>query len=96
MIFNFSIIQVHLIFYSLNFTILFSFLIKYYHIMFISIVFWLGCDRPSGHLFFLPALLLSILTPLLPSSFVPYLISFLLFPFASVWENTRARVPYVQ
>ena len=31
----------------------FSFLIKYYHIIFIIIVFWLGCDRPSGLLFFL-------------------------------------------
>ena len=35
------------------------------------IVFWLGCDRPSGLLLFVPALLLSILTPLfLPSSSV--------------------------
>ena len=37
--------------------------------MFIIIVFWLGCDRPSGLFFFVPALLLSILTPLFfPSS----------------------------
>ena len=36
--------------------------------MFIIIVFWLGSDRPSALLFFVPALLLSILTPLfLPS-----------------------------
>ena len=43
--------------------------------------------------FFALALLLSILTTLfLPSSLV-YLISFLLFPCASVWENTRACVP---
>ena len=35
-------------FCQLNFIILFPFLIKYYHIMFIIIVFWLGCDRPSG------------------------------------------------
>ena len=37
--------------------------------MFIINVFSLGCDRPSGRLIFVPALLLSILTPLfLPSS----------------------------
>ena len=29
----------------------FPFLIKYYHIMFIIIVFWLGCDRPSDFFF---------------------------------------------
>ena len=41
------------------------FFIKYYHIMLI------GCDRPSGHLYFVPALLFFILTPLfLPSSSV--------------------------
>ena len=35
--------------------------------MLITIVFWLGCDRPSG-LFFVRALLLSLLTPIfLPS-----------------------------
>ena len=46
-------------------------LIKYYNIMFIIIVFWLGCDRPSGLLLFVSALLFSILTPLfLPSSSV--------------------------
>ena len=39
--------------------------------MFIIIVFWLGYDGPAGLLFFVPALLLSILTPLvLPSSSV--------------------------
>ena len=36
--------------------------------MFIIIVFWLGCDRPSGLILFVPSLLLSILTPL----FLPY------------------------
>ena len=46
---------------SLNF---FQFLIKYYPIMFIIIVFWLGYDRPSGLLFFVPALLISIFKPL--------------------------------
>ena len=32
--------------------------------MFIIIVFLLGCDRPSGLLLFVPAVLFSILTPL--------------------------------
>ena len=42
---------------------------KFYQIMFIIIVFRLGCDRPSGLLLFVPAVLFSILTPLLcPSS----------------------------
>ena len=41
----------------------------------------------------MPVLLLSTLTPLLPFSSV-YLILFLLFPCASVWENTRARSPF--
>ena len=49
----------------------------------------IGC---RGLLFFVPAVLLTILTPLLCSSSV-YLISFLQFPCASVWENTRALVP---
>ena len=49
----------------------FPFLIKYYHILFIIIVFWLGCGRPTGLLLFVPALLLSIFTPLFsPSSSV--------------------------
>ena len=56
----------------------FSFLIKYYHTMFIIIVFWLGCDRPSGLIFFVPALLLSVLAPLFsPSSSVS--LSYLIF-----------------
>ena len=56
-------------FLSIKFHCSFPFLIKYYHILFIIIVFRLGCDRPSGLLLFVPALLLSILTPLvLPSS----------------------------
>ena len=64
-------------FCKLNFIVRFSISIKYYHIMFIIIVFRLGCDMPSGFIFFVPALLLSILTPLfLPSSSVslPYFI----------------------
>ena len=44
---------------------------KFYQIMFIIIVFGLGCDRPSGLLLFVPAVLFSILTPLFcPSSSV--------------------------
>ena len=58
-------------FCQLNFIVLFPFLIKSNHILFIIIVFCLGCDRPSGHLFFVPDLLFSILTPLfLPPSSV--------------------------
>ena len=37
---------------------------KFYQIMFIIIVFRLGCDRPSGLLLFVPAVLFSILAPL--------------------------------
>ena len=71
MICHSSIVQVNFVFCRLNFIVLFPFLIKYYHIKFIIIVFWLGCDRPSGFLFFVPALLLSMLTTLfLPSSSV--------------------------
>ena len=53
--------------------ILLLLLIKYFHIMFIIVVFWLGCDRPSGHLFFVT------LSSYLLRLFL-YLISFLLFP----------------
>ena len=61
----------------------------------IIIVFWLGSDKPSGLIF------LSY-----PLYFFPYsrlsfyfllflcIISFLLVPRASVWENTRAWVPH--
>ena len=48
MICHFSNIQVHFVFCQLNFIVLFPFFIKYYHILFIIIVFRLGCDRPSG------------------------------------------------
>ena len=51
--------------------VLFPHFIKYYHIMFIIIIFWLGSSRPSGLIFFVPSLLLSTLAPLfLPSSSV--------------------------
>ena len=51
--------------------ILFPYLVKEYNVMFINILFWLGSDKLSGLLSFVPALLFSILTPLfLPSSSV--------------------------
>ena len=37
-------------------------------LLLIIIVFWLGCDSPSGLLFFVPSLILSILTSLFLSS----------------------------
>ena len=52
-----------LFFCQLNFILPFPFLIKYYHILFIIIVFWFGCDRPSRLLFFRAPL-----TPLFLSS----------------------------
>ena len=56
-------------FCSLNFIVVFPYFIKYYHIMFSIIVFWLGWDRQTGFDFFMPTLLLSWLEPLfLPSS----------------------------
>ena len=59
--------------------------------MFIIIVFWLGCDRPSGLLLFVPAVLFYILTPLFcVSSSVSMSYFVLAVPCASVWENTRA------
>ena len=48
--------------------ILFPIFIKYYHIMFIIIVFWIGCNRPSGLLWLGPLSKLTIL--FLPSSSV--------------------------
>ena len=56
---HFSIILVQFVFQQLNFILLFSYLIKYYNIMFIIIVFWLVCNVTF---FFVPALLLSVLT----------------------------------
>ena len=64
MICHFLIISVHFVFCSLNFIVLFPFLIKFYQIMFVIIVFRLGCYRPSGLLLFVPAVLFSMLTPL--------------------------------
>ena len=72
----------------------FPYLVKYYHFMFINIVFWLGKDRLIGllsscPLYFFPYSRLSSFSLRLFNC----LISFLLFPCASVWENTRAWVP---
>ena len=44
MICHFSIAQDHFVFCQLNFIVLFPFLIKYYHILYIIIVFRLGSD----------------------------------------------------
>ena len=91
MICHFSIIEVHFVFCQFNFIVLFPFLIKYYHILFIIIVFWLGCDRPSGLVLFVP--LCFFPCSRLSSYYLRLslcLISFLLFPCVSVWENTRA------
>ena len=80
-------------FWVIEFHRTFSISYKYYRIMFIIIVFWLGCDRLSC-LFF--SLLISLLPPLYTYFLRLFLYNFslLLFPCASVWENTRARVPH--
>ena len=70
MICNFSNVQVHF-FLSIEFRCTFSISYKILIYFVYIIVFWLGCDRPSGFLLFVSALLLSILTSLfLPSSSV--------------------------
>ena len=66
---HFSIIMSILFF--VHWISLFFFHIKFYQIMFIIVVFRLGCNRPSGLLLFVPAVLFSILTPLFcPSSYL--------------------------
>ena len=45
MICHFSIVQVHFVFRQLNFIVLFPFLLKNYHILYIIIVFRLGSDK---------------------------------------------------
>ena len=42
-----SNIEVHFVFCQLSFIVLLPFLIKYYHILFITIVFRLGSDKLS-------------------------------------------------
>ena len=51
-------------FLSIEFHCTFSISYKILPFLFIIIVFRLGCDRPSGLLLFVPAVLFSILTPL--------------------------------
>ena len=70
-------------------------IIKCCNVLLIIIIFWLGCDRPSGHLFSCPLWFFpySRPSPYILCLFL-YLISFLLFPCASVCENTRAWVPH--
>ena len=65
-------------FFKLNFIILFTFFIIYYHIIFIIVVFRLGSHRPSALLFFVPAIFLSILTPHFLASLSVYLSYFIL------------------
>ena len=85
------------VFLLIEFHCCFKYLKKQYHIMFINIIFWLGCGRPSGLLSFVPVLLLFILTPLfLPSSSVSLSYFILAVPCASVWENTRAWIPHLE
>ena len=85
-IFSFLLIEFPVIFSS--FYEILQYYVYYYCIL-------IRRDGPSGLLFFfVPVLLISILTRLfLPSRIFLY-ISFLLFPSASVWENTRAWVPH--
>ena len=81
-------------FLSVEFHCTFSITSKMIHIMFINIVFWLGSDKPSARLdlFFLCHLYSFPYSRL--SSYLLHLslclISFLLFPCASVSENTLA------
>ena len=75
-------------FCQLNFIVLFPFLIKYYHILFIIIVFWLGCDRTS----FFPARFASFHTN--ASLLVFFVCFFILFHFSrcQVREKGGGRV----
>ena len=59
---------------------------------FFCIAFSLDIDNTLGFIFFVTALLLSILTRLLHSTSV-YLISFLLFPCANVWKTRLHEFP---
>ena len=90
MICHFSIVQLHFVFLLIEFQYTLSVSYKILPILLTFIVFWLRCDRPSRLLLFVPALLLSILTPLfLPSSSVSLCFLFWLFPCASDWESTN-------
>ena len=67
------------VFCHLNFIVSFPYLIKYYHIMFIIIVYCLGSDRLLDF-FFIPTLLLSIPQPLFLPSLSVSLSYFILVP----------------
>ena len=69
----FVIFQIFKSFCFLSIEFRYSFSISYKILLYFAyfIVVWVRCDRPSGLLLFVPALLLSIITPLfLPSSSV--------------------------
>ena len=75
--FYFSMVQVH--FFFIEFHIIFSYLIKYFHIVIIIIVFWFGTDRPSAVLFLNAHFTFfhshaSLLTFILPSSSVSFVL----------------------
>ena len=84
-----------LFFVKLKFIVLFPYLLKYNNIMFYIIVFWLGCEGRRDFFFSCPSYFFpySRFSSYLLRLF-RYLISFLLFSCASVWENTRAWVPH--
>ena len=78
MIFHFSFFDCSSPLYYVFVIVIFPYLIKYYHIMVINSTFSLGSDRCQDFFFFVPALLLSMLSPLfLPSPYV-YLSYFIL------------------
>ena len=87
MVYYYYIVQFHFIFCFLNFIVFFQYLVIFNNIIFIIIVFRLGSER-LWHLFFMCPLYFfpySHLSPYLLHLFL-CLISFLLFPCASVWE----------
>ena len=75
-------------FCQLNLSVLSLYHLKYYHIMFIIIVFWLGSDGPSGLLFFVLALLISMESPIFLPSFVFSSYSFLQVPMRQCFKKT--------
>ena len=72
----------------------FHLLLKNYHIMFIIIVFWLGCERLSGLFFCACVSSVHARASSYHLCLFLYLISFLLFPCMTVSENTHAWVPH--
>ena len=63
-------------------------IIKYYNILFIIIIFWLGRDRPPGLRFFRACFFLYSCLSSYHLRLFLYLISFLLFPCVSDWDNS--------